>query len=67
MEHTRLSNKVGAGLDPCAAMQVPCELADGEEREIIFTLGVGRDSDDARTLVLKNRGVGVCTGSTQLR
>ena len=58
MEQTRLSNKVGAGLDPCAAMQVPCELADGEEREIIFTLGVGRDSDDARTLVLKNRGVG---------
>jgi cellobiose phosphorylase len=58
MEKTRLSNKVGAGLDPCAAMQVLCELADGEEREIIFTLGVGRDSEDARTLVLHNRGVG---------
>ncbi|UUX93689.1 GH36-type glycosyl hydrolase domain-containing protein [Methanoplanus endosymbiosus] len=57
MERVRLSNKVGAGLDPCAAVQVHCELTDGEEREIIFTLGVGRDGDDARTLLLKNRGV----------
>ena len=57
MEQVRLSDKVGAGHDPCAAMQVPCELADGEEREIIFTLGVGRNNDDARMLVLKNRGV----------
>ncbi|MBN1166814.1 MAG: cyclic beta 1-2 glucan synthetase [Methanospirillaceae archaeon] len=58
MKQVRLSNKVGAGLDPCAAMQIPCELTDGEEREIIFTLGVGRDSDDARNIVLQNRGVG---------
>lgn len=57
MEHIKLSNKVGAGLDPCAAMQILCELTDGEEREIIFTLGVGRDSDNARSLVLHNRGV----------
>ena len=57
MERVRLSNKVGAGLDPCAAMQVHCELTDGEEREIIFTLGVGQDRDDARSLLLKNRGV----------
>ena len=58
MEQIRLSNKVGAGLDPCAAMQILCRLTDGEEREIIFTLGVGRDIDDARNLVLQNRGVG---------
>ena len=58
MEQARLSNRVGAGLDPCAAMQIVCELTDGEEREIIFTLGVGRDSDEARKLVLQNRGVG---------
>lgn len=58
MERIKLSNKVGAGLDPCAAMQILCELTDGEEREIIFTLGIGRDSEDARNLVLQNRGVG---------
>jgi len=58
MERVRLSNKVGAGLDPCAAIQVSCELTDGEEREIIFTLGAGRNIADARNLVLRNRGVG---------
>ena len=40
MRHTRLSNRLGAGLDPCAAIQVPFELADGQAREIIFRLGV---------------------------
>ncbi|PKL59722.1 MAG: cyclic beta 1-2 glucan synthetase, partial [Methanomicrobiales archaeon HGW-Methanomicrobiales-4] len=63
MKQARLSNKVGAGLDPCAAMQIFCELTDGEEREIIFTLGVGRDIKDARDLVLRNRGVGSARSS----
>nr|WP_319540445.1 glucoamylase family protein [uncultured Methanospirillum sp.] len=57
MEQERLSNKVGAGLDPCAALQVLCDLVDGEEREIIFTLGLGRDEEDARSLVLRSRGI----------
>ncbi len=39
MGRLKLSNKVGAGLDPCAAIQVPFELAAGEEREIVFRLG----------------------------
>ncbi len=37
-------------MDPCAAIQVPFELADGQEREIVFTLGVGRGEDDAHNL-----------------
>ncbi len=56
MTRTRLSGKVGAALDPCAAIQVPFELAAGQEREIIFRLGAGRDNDDARTLVKRFRG-----------
>ena len=42
MRRAQLSNKVGAGLDPCGALQVAFDLADGQEREIVFTLGVGR-------------------------
>jgi cellobiose phosphorylase len=51
MKRLHLSGKVGAGLDPCATIQVPFDLADGEEKEIVFTLGLGRDIDDARKLV----------------
>jgi cyclic beta-1,2-glucan synthetase len=56
MQHTRLSGKLGAGLDPCAAIQVAFNLADGQEREVIFRLGVGRDADDAGRLVHRFRG-----------
>jgi cyclic beta-1,2-glucan synthetase len=56
MTRSRLSGKVGAALDPCAAIQVPFALEDGQEREIIFTLGVGRDADDARNLARRFRG-----------
>ena len=56
MTRVRLSGKVGAALDPCAAIQVPFELADGQEREIIFRLGAGKNADDARSLVNRFRG-----------
>ena len=56
MTRSQLSNKVGAALDPCAAIQIPFELAQGEEREIIFRLGAGRNLDDARKLVQRFRG-----------
>lgn len=58
MSASRLSGKVGGGLDPCGAMQVHFELADGEEREIIFRIGSGRDANDAGTLVRRFRGAG---------
>lgn len=50
MKRQHLSGKVGAGLDPCAAIQVPFELIDGEEKEIVFTLGVGKNATEARKL-----------------
>ena len=58
MTRSQLSNKVGAALDPCGAIQVAFELADGEEREFIFRLGVAgrRGADDASTLVRRFRG-----------
>ena len=51
-----LSGKVGAALDPCAAMQVPFELADDEEKEIVFTLGVGHNIEEARNLATRFTG-----------
>ena len=57
MQRMRLSGKVGAGLDPCGAVQVAFDLAEGEERQVIFRLGVGRDAQDAAVLVQRFRGV----------
>ena len=56
MSRTRLSGKVGAGLDACAAIQVSFELAAGEECEIVFTLGAGQNADAASGLVRRFRG-----------
>jgi cellobiose phosphorylase len=56
LKRARLSGKVGAGLDPCGALQVSFDLVDGEEHEIVFRLGVGRNADDAGKLVQRFRG-----------
>ncbi|MCX5805829.1 MAG: cyclic beta 1-2 glucan synthetase [Proteobacteria bacterium] len=56
MARSRLSGRVGAAFDPCGAIQVAFELADGEEREIVFTLGAGQDADDAGNLAYNSRG-----------
>jgi len=40
MNKRYLSGKVGAGMDPCAALQVPVELNPGQQQELIFMLGV---------------------------
>ncbi|MBA3550555.1 MAG: cyclic beta 1-2 glucan synthetase, partial [Nannocystis sp.] len=57
MGRARLSGRVGAGLDPCLAMQVTLDLADGETRELVFTFGSGIDLADARALIHRFRGV----------
>ncbi|OIP32557.1 MAG: cyclic beta 1-2 glucan synthetase [Deltaproteobacteria bacterium CG2_30_66_27] len=65
MARARLSGKVGAALDPCAAIQVPFDLADGQEREIIFRLGAGKNADDAVNLVNRFRGSGAARGELE--
>jgi cyclic beta-1,2-glucan synthetase len=65
MTRPRLSGKVGAALDPCAAIQVSFEIADGEDREFIFTLGAGRDADDARNLAYRFRGSAAARGALE--
>ena len=41
MSRIKLSGRIGLALDSCAAIQVPFDLEDGEEYEIIFRLGAG--------------------------
>ena len=65
MTRLRLSGKMGAALDPCAAIQVPFEMADGQEREIIFRLGAGRDADDAGKLLRRFRGSAAAHGALE--
>ena len=55
---TRLSGKTGAGLDPCAALQVTFDLAAGQQQETSFRLGVGRTLAEVQTLVRRFRPVG---------
>ena len=65
MERARLSGRVGPALDPCGAMQVPFELADGQEREIVFRLGAGRNADDATSLAQRFQGPAAALGALE--
>ena len=56
MARARLSGRVGAMLDPCAAIQVTFELGPGQERQLVFRMGVGAGLDETRALVTRFRG-----------
>ena len=51
MHRLKLSGKIGVALDPCAAIQVSFDLADEEEREIIFRLGAGKDFNNTVNII----------------
>jgi cyclic beta-1,2-glucan glucanotransferase len=51
-----LSKRVGAGLDPCAALQTGLELRPGGRAEVVFFLGQGESREDARELIDRYRG-----------
>jgi cellobiose phosphorylase len=51
MARASLSGRVGGALDPCAALQVTFTLEDGQEHDIVFRLGAGRDAGAAADLL----------------
>jgi len=56
MKRTRLSGKTGSALDPCIALQVPFDLYDDQEKEIVFRLGSAKNPGDAIHLAQKFKG-----------
>jgi cellobiose phosphorylase len=62
---TGLAGRVGAALDPCAAIQVPVALRDGQTEEIRFRLGMGRSLDEAQDLVRRFRGSAAANDALQ--
>lgn len=50
-----LSNRVGAGLDPCGALQTRVDLRPGAVAEIVVFLGEAASRTDARALIRRYR------------
>ena len=55
----RLSGKVGAGLDPCGALQLSLELEADERAEIVWFLGQTEGREQARLLLKRYRNADV--------
>src|SRR5438034_8580458 len=51
----RLSGRVGAGLDPCGALQATIELPAGGRAEVVFFLGEAESPEQARELIVRYR------------
>jgi cyclic beta-1,2-glucan synthetase len=50
-----LSGRVGAGLDPCAALQATLELPAGASAEVVLLLGQAGTADEAREIIRRYR------------
>jgi cyclic beta-1,2-glucan synthetase len=51
LRRRQLAGRFGAGLDPCAALQIHVALAPGEATTLVLALGQGRDRSHAEELV----------------
>jgi cyclic beta-1,2-glucan synthetase len=51
----KLSNRTGAGLDPCCALQASITLAAGETHELTIMLGAANNAGEAQALIARYR------------
>ena len=56
LARARLSGRVGAGFDPCGALQAMVDLGDGERRELVFVLGLAGSQDELAQLIGRTLG-----------
>ena len=54
-----LSNRLGAGLDPCGALQTRIELPPDTQIDIVFMLGDAASEADAQALITKYRAADI--------
>jgi cyclic beta-1,2-glucan synthetase len=62
-----LSNRIGAGLDPCGALLTQVTFAPGEEKEVTIFLGDATTVDDVDALVEKYRNVDLDTALADVK
>ncbi|WP_231701848.1 GH36-type glycosyl hydrolase domain-containing protein [Crassaminicella thermophila] len=60
LKRDSLSKFVGAGLDPCAAIQIFIELKPNEEKELVFLLGQGKNLKEAELIIGKYKSIKTC-------
>lgn len=66
LRRSRLSGRTGAGLDPCAAIQVPATLEDGQDVRILFHLGASSQGvEHVRHLVRRYGELGAAGSELQ--
>jgi cellobiose phosphorylase len=59
LDDAALGGRVGAGMNPCGAVQTQVELPPGTELKLTFLLGEGGDSAAAQALVTKYRDIDI--------
>lgn len=58
LQRIGLGSRIQPGLDPCAALQLHVDLHPGEEDEVWFVLGQGKDREHAMSLAGRYRQMG---------
>ena len=65
LRRIKLSGRTGTSMDPCAALQVPFSLYEGQEREIIFRLGSGSNEADTLRILAKFKGAAAAAAALE--